>query len=227
MGASLALAGLTACTRQPTEHIVPYVRQPEELVPGRPLFYATAMHAERRGQRRSGGKPRRPAHQDRRQSGASRPRWARAMSSRRLRCCSLYDPDRSQALTLEGEIRSWGDFLGSLREAAGAAEGQERRGHPHPHRDGDFAHHGRPDQRPSRSSIRRPSGISGSRPGRTARAPAPRMAFGQPVNTYYDLTQGQRDRLAGFRFPGVGRRQPALRAAVLRAAPRAAAARPP
>src|SRR5579871_666899 len=43
MGASLALAGLTACTRQPTEFIMPYVRQPEELVPGRPLFYATAM----------------------------------------------------------------------------------------------------------------------------------------------------------------------------------------
>ena len=43
MGASLALAGLTACTRQPTEHIMPYVRQPEELIPGRPLFYATAM----------------------------------------------------------------------------------------------------------------------------------------------------------------------------------------
>ena len=43
MGASLALAGLSACTRQPTEHIMPYIRQPEELIPGRPLFYATAM----------------------------------------------------------------------------------------------------------------------------------------------------------------------------------------
>ena len=43
MGASLALAGLAACTRQPTEHIMPYVRQPEELIPGRPLFFATAM----------------------------------------------------------------------------------------------------------------------------------------------------------------------------------------
>src|SRR6201989_3185264 len=43
MGASMALAGVTACTRQPAERIVPYVRQPEELVPGRPLFYATAM----------------------------------------------------------------------------------------------------------------------------------------------------------------------------------------
>jgi len=43
MGASLALAGVTACTRQPPEKIVPYVRQPEEIVPGKPLFYATAM----------------------------------------------------------------------------------------------------------------------------------------------------------------------------------------
>ncbi len=43
MGASLALAGMTACTKQPLEPIVPYVRQPEELVPGRPLFYTTAM----------------------------------------------------------------------------------------------------------------------------------------------------------------------------------------
>ena len=43
MGASIALAGVTACTRQPPEKILPYVRQPEGLVPGRPLFYATAM----------------------------------------------------------------------------------------------------------------------------------------------------------------------------------------
>ena len=43
MGASLALAGMTACTKQPLEPIVPYVQQPEEIVPGRPMFYATAF----------------------------------------------------------------------------------------------------------------------------------------------------------------------------------------
>jgi len=43
MGASIALAGIGACTRQPAEKIVPYVRQPEDLVPGKPLFFATAM----------------------------------------------------------------------------------------------------------------------------------------------------------------------------------------
>src|SRR6185436_13341514 len=42
MSASLALAGLSACTKQPEEAIVPYVQQPEDLVPGKPMFYATA-----------------------------------------------------------------------------------------------------------------------------------------------------------------------------------------
>src|SRR5579863_2244790 len=43
MGASLALAGVSACTRQPDERILPYVRQPEDVIPGRPLFFATSF----------------------------------------------------------------------------------------------------------------------------------------------------------------------------------------
>src|SRR5204863_2229702 len=43
MGASIALAGATGCTRNPLEHIVPYQKQPEEIIPGRPLFYASAL----------------------------------------------------------------------------------------------------------------------------------------------------------------------------------------
>src|SRR5215211_5935542 len=42
MGASLALAGLSGCVFQPPEKIVPYVKQPEEQVPNKALFYATA-----------------------------------------------------------------------------------------------------------------------------------------------------------------------------------------
>ena len=77
MSASLALAGVgAACTAQPAELIVPYVRQPEEEIPGRPLFFATAMTLggvatgllveshrgtsdEGRRQSRSSGEPRR------------------------------------------------------------------------------------------------------------------------------------------------------------------------
>ena len=44
MGASMALAGvgLSGC-RRPREAVMPYARQPEEIVPGVPNFYATAM----------------------------------------------------------------------------------------------------------------------------------------------------------------------------------------
>src|SRR5438128_12442582 len=44
MGASLALAGLNACSRQPDEKIVPYVRAPREgMMPGKPLYFATTL----------------------------------------------------------------------------------------------------------------------------------------------------------------------------------------
>ena len=38
MAASFALAGLNACTKQPLEKIVPYVKQPPELTPGKPCI---------------------------------------------------------------------------------------------------------------------------------------------------------------------------------------------
>src|SRR5215218_1614572 len=43
MGASLALAGLSGCSYQPPEAIVPYVRQPEGAIPGQAQYFATAM----------------------------------------------------------------------------------------------------------------------------------------------------------------------------------------
>ena len=43
MGASLALAGLAGCTKQPDEPILPYVKQPEDLILGKPMYFATAF----------------------------------------------------------------------------------------------------------------------------------------------------------------------------------------
>ncbi len=42
MGASMALAGLAGCTKQPDEPIYPYVKAPEDLVLGKPMYFATA-----------------------------------------------------------------------------------------------------------------------------------------------------------------------------------------
>ena len=42
MGASMALAGVAGCTKQPDEPIYPYVKAPEDLVLGKPMYFATA-----------------------------------------------------------------------------------------------------------------------------------------------------------------------------------------
>ncbi len=118
MGASMALAGLTGCTRQPTEKIVPYVKQPEELVPGRPLFFATAVPAQGYAQpvlaeshmgrpTKLEGNPEHPASG----GGTGTDLFTQA------EILSFYDPDRSQTISEQGEIRSWGAFLSALRAA--------------------------------------------------------------------------------------------------------------
>lgn len=43
MGASLALAGMAGCTKQPDEPIYPYVKAPEDLILGKPMYFATAF----------------------------------------------------------------------------------------------------------------------------------------------------------------------------------------
>ncbi|HXM79046.1 MAG TPA: TAT-variant-translocated molybdopterin oxidoreductase, partial [Thermoanaerobaculia bacterium] len=116
LGASFALAGLTACTRQPKESIVPYVRQPEELVPGRPLYFATAatlggyatgllIESHEGRPTKAEGNPLHP--------GSLGATDAFAQAS----LYALYDPDRSKTLLYLEEIRPWPAFLGSLRLA--------------------------------------------------------------------------------------------------------------
>ena len=46
LGASAALAGVTSttgCVRKPEENIMPFAQRPEDLVPGEPVFYASAV----------------------------------------------------------------------------------------------------------------------------------------------------------------------------------------
>lgn len=136
MGASMALAGASACTKQPKELIVNSVRQPEEMVPGKPLFHATAIStagiatgalAESHLGRptKIEGNPEHPAS-----LGAT----DAAMQSSVL---TLYDPDRSQTVTRNGNIGVWGDFIAAMagaRDAAGRNKGMGLRD-PYGHRD--------------------------------------------------------------------------------------------
>src|SRR5687767_11121058 len=125
MGASLALAGLGACTRQPAETIVPYVSQPEEIVPGKPLFFATAMTL---GGMATGLLV--ESHEGRPIKVEGNPEHPASLGATdvfsQASILSLYDPDRSQTLTFHGDIKPWPAFLGAMR---GALAGQrERRG---------------------------------------------------------------------------------------------------
>jgi MoCo/4Fe-4S cofactor protein with predicted Tat translocation signal len=114
MGASMALAGMTGCVKLPKEEIVPYVRQPEELIPGRPQFYATAVtlggyaspvlvesHLGR--PTKIEGNPQHPA------SLGGTDIFTQAA------ILGLYDPDRSQSITNLGDQRSWQSFVSAIR----------------------------------------------------------------------------------------------------------------
>jgi MoCo/4Fe-4S cofactor protein with predicted Tat translocation signal len=114
MGASLAMAGMTACTKQPLEPIVPYVKQPEETIPGRPLFYATAftlggyatpllVESHMYRPTKVEGNDRHPA------SLGGTDIFSQAS------ILGMYDPDRSQTITYLGDVRSEGDLRNALR----------------------------------------------------------------------------------------------------------------
>jgi molybdopterin-containing oxidoreductase family iron-sulfur binding subunit len=117
MGASLGLAGLTAttgCVRLPLEPIVPYVRQPEGVIPGRPMYYATAStlggYASPLLVESHLGRPTKVEGNDLHPASlGGTDIFAQAS------LLGLYDPDRSQTVMSMGDVRSWQSFLGAIR----------------------------------------------------------------------------------------------------------------
>ncbi len=116
MGASLALAGMTACTKQPTEKIVPYIKQPEAIIPGKPLFFATAVTL---GGFASGLLV--ESHEGHPTKIEGNPEHPMSLGAsnvfQQASLLDLYDPDRSQAVLNGGEISSWAAFLSALHDA--------------------------------------------------------------------------------------------------------------
>jgi molybdopterin-containing oxidoreductase family iron-sulfur binding subunit len=118
MGASLALAGLSGCSVRPapTRTLVPYVRAPEEIVPGRPLFYATAMTLAGTGVGLLV-----EAHMGRPTKIEGNPEHPASLGATDLfhqaSILTLYDPDRSQSVTQLGQPRTRDDALATLRES--------------------------------------------------------------------------------------------------------------
>jgi len=114
MSASLAMAGMTGCTKLPLQEIVPYVRQPEQLIPGRPQYYATAFTL----------------------SGYANPLLVESHLGRPTKIegnnlhpaslggtdvfaqasiLGLYDPDRMQSMRRMADMDSWANFVGHIK----------------------------------------------------------------------------------------------------------------
>ncbi len=114
MGASLALAGLAGCTKQPDEPIYPYVKAPEDLILGKPNYFATAHPFV------MGGVPLlvksdefRPIKIDGNPEHSYNAGSSDALTQATL--LDLYDPDRSQHVTYRGEVHEWMEFAQELR----------------------------------------------------------------------------------------------------------------
>jgi MoCo/4Fe-4S cofactor protein with predicted Tat translocation signal len=115
MGASMALAGLAGCTKQPDEPIYPYVKAPEDLILGKPMYFATAnplptgavpllVKSDQFRPIKADGNPDHPYNH------GSSDIFSQAS------ILDLYDPDRSQHVTYEGENREWPDFAEAFRD---------------------------------------------------------------------------------------------------------------
>ncbi len=120
MGASVALAGLTGC-RKPVQTILPYTRKPEEVIPGIPMYYATAMPF--RGVLR-------PllveSHEGRPTKVEGNPEHPASMGAsgvfEQASVLTLYDPDRSARVLREGSEASWQDFVNFAQQFAAGAQ---------------------------------------------------------------------------------------------------------
>ncbi len=127
-GASLALGALTGCdvARRPQEEILPFVRQPEHVIPGNRLEYATVMprsegavgllvEAHEGRPTKIEGNPNHPSSR-----GASDV-WAQAEVLR------LYDPERKRAPQNGGQASTWAkwdEFAKAQLETLKAQQGK-------------------------------------------------------------------------------------------------------
>ncbi|HKN76492.1 MAG TPA: TAT-variant-translocated molybdopterin oxidoreductase [Candidatus Acidoferrum sp.] len=120
--ASLAFAGISGC-RKPEQFIVPYVKQPDGMILGKPQFYATAMPlgADAIGVLVE-------SHEGRPTHVAGNPDHPSSLGGTdvitQASVLNLYDPDRAQTVTNLGEIRTWSDFLKEAETLVAVAKAQ-------------------------------------------------------------------------------------------------------
>ncbi len=215
---STAIAAVGAACRKPHQKIVPFVRRPEEVVPGNPLHFATAYGLEGYA---SGllvesheGRPTKvegnPAH----------PQTLGATTSfEQSLTLSVYDDDRAKQIRTGSRPLAWRTFLAETAVRANSLA-QNRGAEPAlPDRADDVAV-------PDRSAPPGPRAIPGRQvrqlcvAGRRRRRRGGEARVRQAAGSAPQGGAGQRDSVAGRRLPGRGERTDAAVARV-RGAPRA------
>jgi molybdopterin-containing oxidoreductase family iron-sulfur binding subunit len=122
MGASLALAGMAGCTKQPDEPIFPYVKAPEDLILGKPMYFASAhpfptgaipvlVKSDAFRPIKVDGNPDHPMSKGK----------SDAITQGTL--LDLYDPDRSPRVLYRGQASDWAEFQKALVAAANSTKG--------------------------------------------------------------------------------------------------------
>ena len=117
LGGSLALAGLAGCAHQPQLQIAPYVNQPENVLPGVPIHFASALtiggwargvlvESDEGRPVKIEGNPHHPANLGATDAVTQAILW------------NLYDPDRLRELKFRGEPSNWDALEGALNQVA-------------------------------------------------------------------------------------------------------------
>src|SRR5271165_6624310 len=113
MGASIGLAGLTAC-RRPVEHILPVSKGVEDYIPGKAYFYATSFphagYASGLLVETHDGRPTKiEGNPDHPFSLGSASAYAQAS------VLDVYDPDRSTGVLQSGKDAKWEEFEAAVK----------------------------------------------------------------------------------------------------------------
>ncbi len=115
MAASIALAGVNACTKQPVEKIFPYSTPPENLIPGKPLYFASAL--TRQGVARGVVVESHEGRPTKIEGNTLHPDSLGATDVfMQAEILNLYDPDRLAAVWNENEISNWASFVQEMRK---------------------------------------------------------------------------------------------------------------
>ena len=117
LGGSLALAGLAGCAHQPQLQIAPYVNQPENVLPGVPIHFASAItvggwargvlvESDEGRPVKIEGNPDHPANLGATDAVTQGVLW------------NLYDPDRAREPLFRGQPSSWDALQSALNAVA-------------------------------------------------------------------------------------------------------------